>query len=592
MSEQRSPCASALRNAVLHSAIFSKIGTDDRGVTQVFNGCIGRLLGHPPAEVVDKLSLLCPCDPEEPFDNANAVADEMHCTGGSGFDAPVFKASRGIEEIHEATCLRKDGLRVTAIVSVSALRGAGGATGDCTRTLTRPASQLFERCRKASTVRAMPSARLTKAMCGIAPTSARREPRLGDLREISNDRIATSCVTARLPSATRREAFSRQPAFSFATSLKKSWPKTAGSLSPSQNLTVNAHPRNENQAALHFHSDVSNAFYALWLDPAMVYSCAYYETPDLDPASAQHAKLDLICRKLLLQPGDKFLDIGCGWGALLIHAAKHYSVQAHGVTLSRQQLELARERIAEAGLESSVTVDLRDYRDLAGEDLYGKVASVGMFEHVGSKNLLLYFTTIRRLLKPKGLFLNHGITHDVEGSNNTLSTEFINRYIFPDGQLDNVGNILRGMEKGGFEIVVQQVREHPDQPREVAVQVADVFRTDDFQVLAAPGHGGRSAFNGKRDNVVDVDAGRGRRADRRQGMKQFMGDKGKNFHLSRMYSLGGELHLGDFGCRDLKSLGSVARVSEQTGARRHAKLRTGKRSGDGSGSMPSMPDRA
>ena len=243
--------------------------------------------------------------------------------------------------------------------------------------------------------------------------------------------------------------------------LKKAWPRTVGGLSPSQNLAIGAHSRIENKAAIHFHYDVSNAFYALWLDPAMVYSCAYFETPDMDLASAQHAKLDHICRKLLLQPGDGFLDIGCGWGALLIHAARHYGVKAHGVTLSRQQLQLARERIAEAGLESRVTVELRDYRDLEGEDKYDKVASVGMFEHVGLKNLPLYFATVRRLLKPQGLFLNHGITHDVEGWNNTLSTEFINRYIFPDGQLDTVSNILRAMEQGGFEIAdVESLRPH------------------------------------------------------------------------------------------------------------------------------------
>ncbi len=243
--------------------------------------------------------------------------------------------------------------------------------------------------------------------------------------------------------------------------LKKAWPQAISAASPSQGLSVKAHSRNESQAAIHFHYDLSNAFYALWLDPAMVYSCAYFESPDTDLASAQHAKLDHICRKLLLKPGDKFLDIGCGWGALLIHAATHYGVEAHGVTLSRQQLELARERIAEAGLEPRVTVELRDYRDLEGESLYDKAASVGMFEHVGLKNLPLYFETVRRLLKPGGLFLNHGITHDVEGWNNTLSTEFINRYIFPDGQLDTVSNILRGMERGGFEIAdVESLRSH------------------------------------------------------------------------------------------------------------------------------------
>ena len=243
--------------------------------------------------------------------------------------------------------------------------------------------------------------------------------------------------------------------------LKKAWPQAVRRVSPSQGLAVNGHSRNENKAAIHFHYDVSNAFYALWLDPAMVYSCAYFEQPETDLATAQHDKIDHICRKLMLQPGERFLDIGCGWGALLIHAARHYGVQAHGVTLSQQQLEIARERIAEAGLGSRVTVELRDYRDLAGEAIFDKVASVGMFEHVGLKNLPLYFATVRRLLKPQGLFLNHGITHDVEGWNNTLSTEFINRYIFPDGQLDTVSNILRGMEQAGFEIAdVESLRRH------------------------------------------------------------------------------------------------------------------------------------
>jgi cyclopropane-fatty-acyl-phospholipid synthase len=224
---------------------------------------------------------------------------------------------------------------------------------------------------------------------------------------------------------------------------------------------VKDHSRTENREAIHFHYDLSNAFYALWLDPAMVYSCAYFETPGNSLEQAQQAKLDQICRKLLLQPGDRFLDIGCGWGALLIHAAQHYGVQAHGVTLSRQQSEFASQRIADAGLQGRVTVALRDYRDLADEAAYDKVASVGMFEHVGLKNLPIYFSTVRRLLKPGGLFLNHGITHDVEGWGKTLSNEFINRYIFPDGQLDTVSNIQRGMERAGFEIAdVEALRPH------------------------------------------------------------------------------------------------------------------------------------
>jgi cyclopropane-fatty-acyl-phospholipid synthase len=230
---------------------------------------------------------------------------------------------------------------------------------------------------------------------------------------------------------------------------------------PAYGRTVKAHSKAENRDAIHFHYDVSNDFYALWLDRAMVYSCAYFETPEMDLDAAQQAKLDHICRKLLLRPGDRFLDIGCGWGALLIHAARRYGVRAHGVTLSPQQLKVARERVAEAGLEDRVSVELQDYRDLAGESVYDKIASVGMFEHVGLKNLATYFDTVHRLLKPHGLFLNHGITHNAEGWQKSLSTEFINRYVFPDGQLDNISNIQHAMERARFEIAdVEALRPH------------------------------------------------------------------------------------------------------------------------------------
>lgn len=224
---------------------------------------------------------------------------------------------------------------------------------------------------------------------------------------------------------------------------------------------VKAHSKLENREAIHFHYDVSNDFYALWLDDAMVYSCAYFEQSSVTLEQAQWAKLDHICRKLMLKWGDRFLDVGCGWGALIIHAAQHYGVHAHGITLSQQQLELARRRIAAVGLDDRVTVELLDYRDLSGEAVYDKVASVGMFEHVGLKNLPVYFSTIHRLLKPSGLFLNHGITHDVEGWEKTSSTDFINRYVFPDGQLDTVSNIQRSMEAARFEIAdVEALRPH------------------------------------------------------------------------------------------------------------------------------------
>ncbi len=238
-------------------------------------------------------------------------------------------------------------------------------------------------------------------------------------------------------------------------------PGPSTNLSSLQGRNVKTHSRTENRNAIAFHYDVSNEFYALWLDEAMVYSCAYFEQPGDDLNTAQQAKLDHICRKLMLRPGERLLDIGCGWGALVIHAARHYGVHAHGITLSQRQLELARQRIAQAGLQDRVTVELRDYRDLQGESVYDKVSSVGMFEHVGLKNLPGYFAAVHRLLKPAGLFLNHGITSDIEGWNKTASTEFINRYIFPDGQLDTVSNMQRVMERACFEIAdVEALRPH------------------------------------------------------------------------------------------------------------------------------------
>ncbi|MEP6547357.1 MAG: cyclopropane-fatty-acyl-phospholipid synthase family protein [Gammaproteobacteria bacterium] len=230
---------------------------------------------------------------------------------------------------------------------------------------------------------------------------------------------------------------------------------------PTRGRIVKAHSKAENRDAIHFHYDVSNDFYALWLDQAMVYSCAYFETSDATLDAAQRTKLEHICRKLSLKPGDRFLDIGCGWGALVTHAAEHYGVNAYGVTLSAQQLKVARERIAAAGLEGRVHVELQDYRDIPGDAVYDKVASIGMFEHVGLKNLPAYFAMVHRLLKPHGLFLNHGITHNADGWQKSMSTEFINRYVFPDGQLDNVSNIQQAMEREKFEIAdVEALRPH------------------------------------------------------------------------------------------------------------------------------------
>ena len=221
------------------------------------------------------------------------------------------------------------------------------------------------------------------------------------------------------------------------------------------------HTRQSDQQAIAFHYDVSNAFYALWLDAERVYSCAYFKTPDDTLDQAQRNKLDHICRKLRLHPGERLLDIGCGWGALVCWAAKHYGVRAHGITLSHEQHDFAQQRIADEGLQNLVSVELRDYRDLQGEALYDKVSSIGMFEHVGLANMPTYLGVVQRVLRPGGVFLNHGITHDEEGWNHTVATEFINRYVFPDGEFDCVSNIQLGMERAGFEIQdVEALRRH------------------------------------------------------------------------------------------------------------------------------------
>jgi cyclopropane-fatty-acyl-phospholipid synthase len=220
-------------------------------------------------------------------------------------------------------------------------------------------------------------------------------------------------------------------------------------------------PRQNSIESIAFHYDVSNEFYKTWLDERMVYSCAYFETPEKSLHTAQCYKLDYICRKLRLQAGESLLDIGCGWGALVCWAAKHYGVQAHGITLSRNQFEYARDEVKRQGLDDLVTIELLNYRDLARVATYDKVASIGMFEHVGLKNLPDYFSIVHQLLKPGGLFLNHGITSDEAGWSHGVATQFINRHIFPDGELDTVSNIQQRLEDASFEIFdVESLRPH------------------------------------------------------------------------------------------------------------------------------------
>ena len=226
---------------------------------------------------------------------------------------------------------------------------------------------------------------------------------------------------------------------------------------------LNVHSRKRDAAAIRYHYDVSNDFYALWLDRQMVYSCAYYKTGDEDLDSAQQLKLDHICRKLRLKPGDRLLDIGCGWGALVMWAASRYGARATGITLSRNQHALANERIRAAGLADRCEVRLQDYRDVPGEGVFDKIASIGMFEHVGLKNLALYFGVIRRLLAENGIALNHGITA-VDPDSRTVGLgggEFIERYVFPHGELPHLSLLLREMGAAELEVTdVETLRLH------------------------------------------------------------------------------------------------------------------------------------
>jgi cyclopropane-fatty-acyl-phospholipid synthase len=223
------------------------------------------------------------------------------------------------------------------------------------------------------------------------------------------------------------------------------------------------HQRRGNKSNVQHHYDVSNAFYRLWLDERMVYSCAYFktDTDTLDQAQAQ--KLDHICRKLMLKPGEEFLDIGCGWGGLIFWAAQNYGVKATGITLSRNQYDYVTARIGELGLSGRVSVEFLDYLDLPPERLYDKVASVGMFEHVGIRNYPRYFGKIYRILKPGGLVLNHGITQNQVGVDSLGSGigDFVEEYVFPGGQLAHVSRVVEGMAADGLELIdAEALREH------------------------------------------------------------------------------------------------------------------------------------
>jgi len=224
-----------------------------------------------------------------------------------------------------------------------------------------------------------------------------------------------------------------------------------------------AHDKATDAEAISYHYDLSNDFYRLWLDRDMVYSCAYFETGSEYLEQAQQAKLRHLCRKLRLMPGERLLDVGCGWGGLARYAAREFGAKVFGITLSREQLELARERVAEEGLAKQITLELMDYRDLPQDGRFDKVVSVGMFEHVGHANLPLYCQRLFDAVRPGGLVMNHGITaRHIDGRPvGHGAGEFINRYVFPHGELPHLVNISSCISDAGLEIVdVESLRLH------------------------------------------------------------------------------------------------------------------------------------
>ncbi len=225
-------------------------------------------------------------------------------------------------------------------------------------------------------------------------------------------------------------------------------------------LSGKAHSIERDRQAIAYHYNVSNDFYSLFLGRRMVYSCAYFRSPEQDLDTAQEQKLEHICRKLRLQPGRRLLDIGCGWGGLVIYAAQKYGVDATGITLSQPQAELANRRIAEAGLQGRARVQLQDYREVNDFGAYDALVSVGMFEHVGEALLPVYFERAFKLLKPRGVFLNHGIARRAIDKG-WDPRSFSSAYVFPDGETLPIWLTLRAAEQAGFEVRdVESLREH------------------------------------------------------------------------------------------------------------------------------------
>jgi cyclopropane-fatty-acyl-phospholipid synthase len=266
------------------------------------------------------------------------------------------------------------------------------------------------------------------------------------------------------------EAFMEPLATAPVSQLLRAWPAIAAALlalggrprvapvpGAEARLRGVRHSRKRDAEAIRHHYDLPAEFYALFLDESLTYSCAYFETPDLDLDAAQRSKLELVCAKLRLHPGETLLDVGCGWGSLVIHAAEHHGVHAVGITLSQAQVDEARRRVRERGLEDRVEIRLADYRD--GNGVYDAVASIGMVEHVGRKKLDVYSQAVYRSLRPGGRALIHGITQPPSRIWNRMS--FNDAFVFPDGEIEDVGLMIREYERAGLEVRdVESLREH------------------------------------------------------------------------------------------------------------------------------------
>ena len=296
-------------------------------------------------------------------------------------------------------------------------------------------------------------------------------PSIGTLVELWADRrldVADGSIfdiAAARPEGGRKQGLKRLEKGRIACALPALWRLRRAEKRQAAAIGTDEGRSGSTRSAIQFHYDVSNDFYRLFLDERMVYSCAYFDGWHDDIDRAQADKLEMICRKLRLSPGERFLDIGCGWGALLIHAAKTRGVSGHGVTLSQAQFDLATRRVAEAGLSDRITIELKPFQELTGR--FDKIASIGMFEHVGFAHHDAYFSAVSRLLRPRGLYLHHAIARPAKKTlkdfHRKRSREYraITKYIFPGGELDFIGHSLQKLEAHRFEVHdVENWREH------------------------------------------------------------------------------------------------------------------------------------